>query len=436
MKKRAIVLRDPLEVAIESALRPGHFIDWRMESTFTSDLDEVAEQIDQLASTDPQRAARIYESFLAGCYEKADEIDDDGYFGQVIEGLYCGWVKAPQAAGADPDKTVSLLLDRMGHDPYGYADQLEREAVKVLDKAALAALERAVRTLFDAKEKSGQSPHRWGEALRTIYAQQQNIPSYVAVCEQTEFSAQDSLAIALMQKAEGKIEDALSSVERGLLLDNKKPYASSAGHDLAKLKRELLANLGRQDEALADAWAEFQKTPSKYRYQELMSFAPEPARADWRAKALDVAEHGSLDSLIDLLVETKETDRLVRRLQDASDEVFEGLSHFATGPAAEFLAETHPGVAARLFRAMGMRILKAKKSKYYHEALENFEDAKNCYERANLGPEWEALVVEVYREHYRKVGFMPGFERLAAGLGPGQKLSYLDRARKRWLPRE
>ena len=44
-------------------------------------------------------------------------------------------------------------------------------------------------------------------------------------------------------------------------------------------------------------------------------------------------------------------------------------------------------------------------------------------------------VTAVRREHYRKVGFMPGFEWLVAGQGPGRKLSFLDRAWNHWLPR-
>ncbi|MGA2076080.1 MAG: DUF6880 family protein [Terriglobia bacterium] len=435
MKKREPVKRDPLEAAIETALRPGQFIDWRMGSTFTSELHGIAAQIDQVVSTDPTRGVSLYESFLAGCYEKADEIDDDGYFGQIVEALYCGWVKARQAVGGDPDETVSLLIDRMENDPYGYAYQLEREAVKVLDEAGLAAFEGAVRTLFEVKDNPDQARHRWGPVLQAIYAQKQDVHAYVALCEQTEFSTQDCLMVALMHKAQGGFAEALAWVERGLSIDKKKPYESSAGYDLRKLRRELLAKLGRQDEALADAWAEFEKTPSTYSYEELMRFVPEAERADWRAKALHAAERGSLGSLIDLLVETKETERLFGCLQEARDSALEGLSHFVTEPAAELLAEVHPEVAAKLFRAMGMRILNAKKSKYYHEALENFEDAKSCYARAGMNHQWDAVVAEVRREHYRKVGFMPGFERLVAGRSPGQKLSYLDRARKRWLPR-
>jgi len=426
--------RDPLEGAIETALRPGQFIDWRMASAFTSELNEVAAEIDQLTSADPGRAARLYESFMAGCYEKTAEIDDDA-FGIFIERLYCGWLKARQAAGADPDETATLLLDRMQDDPYNYTYELEREAVKVMNVESLAAFERAVKTLFEAKAGTDQSRHRWGEILRAIYAQQQDAEAYVEVCQQTALSAKDCLALAKIQE-DTNPNEALAWVERGLLLDRSTPYESAAGDDLAKLKRELLVRLGRPDVALAEAWAEFEETPSTSSYEELMRFVPEAERAEWHAKALDAAEHGSLGSLIDLLVETKETERLIGCLQEASDSVLEGLSHFVTEPAADLLAEAHPEVAAKLFRAMGMRILNAKKSKYYHEALENFEDAKNCYVRAGMNRQWDAVVAQVRREHYRKVGFMPGFERLVTGRGPGQRLSYLDRARKRWLPRD
>ena len=435
MKRREPMQRDALEGAIETALRPGQFIDWRMESTFTSDLHAITAEIDQLVLTDPERAVRIYESFLAGCYEKAEEIDDDGYFGIFIDDLYCGWLKARQAAGADPDKTARLLLDRMENDPYGYATDLERETVKVMNAESLAAFERAVRIFFEAEAGTDQTRHRWGEVLRAIYGQQQNADAYLAVCQQTALSAKDCLVLAGMQQ-ERKPDEALAWVERGLLLDKKKPYESSAGDDLAKLKRELLVRLGRPDVALAEAWAEFQKAPSKSRYEELMHFVPQAEVASWHSKALDAAKRGSLGSLIDLLVETQEKERLIQCLQEVSDGALEGLSHYVTEPAADLLAESHPDVAARVFRAMGMRILNAKKSRYYHEALENFEDAKNCYVRAGLNHQWDAVVAQIRREHYRKVGFMAGFERLATGRGPGQRLSYLDRARKRWLPRD
>ncbi len=435
MAKRRPVRQDPLEAAIETAFRPGQFIDYRAAWDFVSELGEIAAQIDQLARTDPERAVRLHESFLAGCYEKAEGLDDSGgSFGQLVKTLYLGWLKARQAARTDPDKTASLLLDRMENDPYGFAYQLEREAVKVLDKKGLAAFERAVRMHFEAKDSTEQA-RRCGEMLRAIYARQQDVRAYVALCEQTGLSDQDCLAIAIMHKARRRPEEALVWTDRGFALDEKQPYESMAGHGLAKLKRELLTKLGRPGEALEDAWAEFHQNPNKYSYEELMRFAPKAERAMWHTKAIDAAERGNLGSLIELLLETKETERLVRCLQEASDSALESLSHYVTEPAAHRLAKTRPEVAARAFRALGMRILHSKKSKYYAAALAHFEDAKNCYERARMDRQWDALVAEVRQAHQRKVGFMPGFERLVAGQEPSKEPSFLERARNRWLPR-
>ena len=69
----------------------------------------------------------------------------------------------------------------------------------------------------------------------------------------------------------------------------------------------------------------------------------------------------------------------------ATDEVLEKVSHYATEPAAKKLEKAEPGLAARLWRAQGMRIVNKSKSKYYDAALTNFERARRCYERAGRG---------------------------------------------------
>lgn len=81
-----------------------------------------------------------------------------------------------------------------------------------------------------------------------------------------------------------------------------------------------------------------------------------------------------------------------------------------------------------------MRILNAKKSKYYGAALSNLESAKRCYLRASLGNAWQAVVAEVRGTHHRKVGFMADFERMEAGHGPSDEPSFLDRARGPLVP--
>ena len=447
MTRRRPQQRDPLEAGIEAALQPGRFIAYRAGWGFVSSLEEVAGQIEKLVHTDPERAGSLYETFLAGCYEKAEELDDSsGSFGMFVESLYCGWIKARQAARSDADETAKLLLDRMEHDPYGFAYTLEGDAVKAMNKDGLAAFERQVKARFDAPdaaepalapahENPAHARRRRGEILRAIYTQQRDVRAYVALCEQIEPSAQDCLAVATMLRTRRKRDEALAWVDRGLAVEKKHPHGSMAGHDLAKMRRELLTRLGRSRDALEEAWAEFREDPNEFSYEELMRFAPKTERAAWHAKAIDSAERADLGSLIELLLKTKEIERLVERLRTATDAEIEALSHYRTEPAAKRLAKSHPDVAAKVYRALGIRILVAKRSKYYAAALSNFEDAKRCYERSSLHRDWETLVADVRRAHHRKAGFMTGFEKLVAGRGSRNEPSFLERARSRWSAR-
>ena len=76
-----------------------------------------------------------------------------------------------------------------------------------------------------------------------------------------------------------------------------------------------------------------------------------------------------------------------------------------------------------------MRIVNAGKSSYYDAALDNLELARKCYMKSGLESEWEALVEEVRKRHYRKKGFMPGFEQIVSGY---TEPTFLERAKHRW----
>ena len=123
---------------------------------------------------------------------------------------------------------------------------------------------------------------------------------------------------------------------------------------------------------------------------------------------------------------------LIDRLRAATDRELEALSHYVTEPIAEKLKTKHPETAARLYSAMGMRILNAGKSKYYVEALSNFENAKRCWEKADLATRWRAVVDEIRINHKRKYSFIPQFEEIVVGKNPSAKPSFLERAKNRW----
>jgi tetratricopeptide (TPR) repeat protein len=424
--------RDPLENEIEQAFRPGAFIPDRACFSFVVGLEAVAARIDEIAQTEAARATALYETFLAGCYGKAEELDDSsGSFGQFAADLICRWIKGRQALGADRRQMITRLLFWMDDDPYGFCSGIEENAVKVFDPAGMAAFETEMRTRFESAAGAGQSSGRWGRALRALYREQENIAAYIGITEQSGLTVEDCQTLSKLQISQAQPKEALGWVERGIDLDSTPPHGSSAVHELAKLRRELLVRLGRADEALATAWAEYQAFPDKYRYSELMRIVPENEREVWHAKAIDAAQGATLGSLLELLVETGETQRLAQAVCAAAADALEHLSHYVTEPVAEALEEACPGLAARLWRAQGLRIVNGKKSKYYDAALSNFERAYRFYERAGLDAEWVQLVLEVRARHRRKVAFLSGFEAVVAGRRTAP-LSFLELAKSRW----
>lgn len=253
---------DPLENAIEAALSPGRFISYNAAWSFVEDVQGVADDISKIIRKEPERAARLYEIFIAACHEKADEIDDSsGNFGMLVEVLFQGWIKALQDANFDPDETATSLISWMEDDPYGFCHDLERGVVKVLDKKGLAIFIQQIRAKFESaptqgdeeKRFSGYERRRWGGVLKTLLAAQRNVDAYIALCDQAGLEAKDCIAIAKIYKSRRRPEDAIAWVERGLKISRADSRASYAEHELGELKRVMLARLGRTEDALQSA---------------------------------------------------------------------------------------------------------------------------------------------------------------------------------------
>src|SRR5262249_46010343 len=124
----------PLIQEIENALDLGWFVYYRHSYKFISGLEAVKGQIDQLLPKDPQQAIHLFEVFIAGCYEKANEVDDSsGNLGMFVDDLFCGWIKAAQAAGVSPDDVAGRILQWQKNDEYGFCYEIWKQVVPVLN---------------------------------------------------------------------------------------------------------------------------------------------------------------------------------------------------------------------------------------------------------------------------------------------------------------
>lgn len=435
--------KDPVARAIEDALAPGWFVEDSECFSFVGDLEDVAATVAGIVRAEPGRAEWLYESFIAGCYAKGDEVDDSSAsFGMFVATLFRGWVNARQAGAADPEDTAARLLAWMDDDPFSFWHGLEKDLAEVLDEAGLAALARQVRVRLDAPDgplpsRRDYARRRYREILGALYVAQQDVGAYLALAGETGLTAKDCQAVAGVLMARAAWDEALSWADRGIEIDAATPHGSFAGHELADLRRELLQKTGRSDEALQSAWAEFRKSPSTYSYDELMKFVPEHDRRAWHQKAVEEAVRAgghSLAPVIGVLVQTGETGHLAGLVASRTNDDLQRLSHFALEPAAESLEKTHPGCAARLWCAAGLRVVDAGKSKYYPAALENLGRARRCYQAAGLEADWLRVVSEIRDRHSRKSGFMRGFDEVVEEGGPGPEPSFLENARARWIP--
>jgi hypothetical protein len=102
------------------------------------------------------------------------------------------------------------------------------DAVKVFNKANLAAFTKLVRARFDAAmqktakkdEKLSERPdyirRRWGEVLRTLYTAQKDLAAYKRLADETGLTAQDCHTIATLLVSKRKPEDVVVNQYRTL----------------------------------------------------------------------------------------------------------------------------------------------------------------------------------------------------------------------------
>jgi hypothetical protein len=436
--------KDPLIGEIGRELMPGHFFRRDEVSDLVTNLDGMHRKLEVLVKAgEAARAVRLYETMLSGVYAKIEEADDECDLAMLFHRLACGWIRARQAAGLPGEETIRQLLSWMKNDDYGFCYEIEKEVVKALDRkgqqlfighfqqlvenALPAPANGAAKAIFDY-ENDVRLP---AMSLKDIYQSLCDAPAYAALCGQLGFSPRDCERLAEMEIAKKHWPRALEWVEKGITLEPTRDWRNESSHSLKELKPEILLHLGRKKDALALAWSEFQGNPGEFTYEDLMRYAPRSEKAIWHERAMAVAAGAGLGEFISLCVRAKEWERLGQRVHSAKPVELEALSHYCTEPAANALAKKNPLAAAKLYRALGLRILGAGKSKYYDAALDHFEKARKLYCGTGQSSDWEALAGTVRNAHSRKRGFLAAFEQIASGKSQ-RSPSFADQAQEQW----
>ena len=274
---------------MENALDIGRFISYNEGWNFIQGLEDIKKRIDYLVENgEAGETIHLYEMFLSGCYEKADEIDDSsGSLGMFFEALFCSWVRARQKAECSSKETIYQILKWMDNDDYGFCYNIEKSVVKVLNRDGLLLFEASIQTRFDeaflsAKPKTPGRIYDYpfavrhnADILKVVYIEKEDIASYVELCEKIGTTPRDCENIATLHKNKSRFQDALVWVDEGLELEVKDNWPNESSYALNNMKRELLDKLGRREDAFESAWAEFKEYPSENKYDESIAFFAE-----------------------------------------------------------------------------------------------------------------------------------------------------------------
>lgn len=437
-----------LESEIENALDLGQFISYKQAWDFIEDLEKVQTKIDALVSSgEAERAVQLYEIFLSGCYEKAEEIDDSGgNLGMFFEELFCAWIEARQKAKYPPEETIQHVISWMDNDDYGFCYEIEKSVVKILNAKGVKIFEKRIKEKFERAFSSVRSEkdkliydypfviRENAGILKVIYIKRKDIKAYRDLCAKIGVTPKDCEEIAKLYQVKRQFNDAIIWTEKGLGLEKKRNWPNQSSFLLKDLKRELLRKLGREDDALQMAWSEFKDYPSAISYDELMKYVPKANFKDWHEKAMDEAGRATLSAFIELCLKTKELDKLAKRIIAAKDEELEIISHYILKEAAKPLVKYHTPATAKIYRALGMRIIQSGKSKYYRIALDHFDKARQLYKKTNEENKWLSLIEIVRKDHSRKYTFIGDFEKVVAGnyLKSKARNSFRKITRRRW----
>jgi len=391
---------DPIEAAILRNFRSRSF-GWERGSDALWVAEEIARGIQALIERDPARAARLYGVLIGECMELIEDLDEDGEFTAFIESLYPSWIRARRLASRPAAETAAQFFKLRSVFFFDIAE---------VDAAAVAAA--CDEEHLEALAKAGAELLPGSVGLIRAVLRALNAPArYIAFVRSTGLKDSDYGVIAELLEAAGEPAEALKWTTEGM--DSEGMDFSPAGLDA--IHRRLLKTLGRGEEALASAWVRVRSCMTVDGWRELMDYAPAEDRADWHERAMDAAGMADLDEALEIWMAGGEQSRIIGRIAESSDGDLEAQSHYVTEPVAKALEEDHPALAARVYRALGVRILKSGKSQYYREALHHLDSCRTCYLRAAMAREWEALAREIQRAHSRKHSFMPAFETVVKG---------------------
>jgi tetratricopeptide (TPR) repeat protein len=412
------------EKKIELSLAFGYFISWREAYSFCQELEGVLNELSDYAKENPKSALPLFKIFIAGCLEKANELDDSGgNLGMFLDDLFLKWTWCCEASEMPKEEYLQNLKHWLTVDEMGYCYDLENTIIPALGERFQKALEKDLASRIKYEEDQFRKESLF-KTLKRLYVHSKDLPKLIDFFKKHGGTREDCYHIAQIFFEKNELDEAFFWAEEGLKL----PESASSLNDLEDLFRKILIARGQREEAVRHAWLSFEKYPSDYTLRIVFEIALPKEHPALKQKAIEIFEKSTLKPALEGLFHLGEIERLVFHLSKAKDSDLQNeLFYMDAVEIASAISEKFPKQAARLYTAQALRILSEKRSKAYPYALDYLQKVKALLESSGESDGWNRLAIEISQEHRRKSAFMPGFKEVVAGEGAPREPNFRER---------
>ncbi|MFI9010137.1 SWIM zinc finger domain-containing protein [Actinosynnema sp. NPDC053489] len=400
-------IRDRLERAIEIADYVDHGAAYGYFEYVNEVLDAVAELVD---GGFPDVAITLSEYALELLEDAAERVDDsDGGVWEALTRVQEIHLAACEAGSPDPLALAERLLTRALDSEFEVFHDVVPDYERVLGPAGLARYRELVEAAWHAlpPERSRERGNRASTVKHLVERLAESTggaDALVEVMARDVTSAYDALRIAERLHADGRDDEALTWLERGLTEYGPAPR-------LRALAADLHLRAGRHEEAAELRYAAFAEHPTLAAYRALREAAATGFRP-WRDRALALLtttpEPGANSTLVEILLDEGDADAAWQAVQRGGCQADLHLR------AARARAATHPADAIPVLLDNADRVIEQRSRDAYRSAVHLLAEAKRLSTRCGLHEDFHRHLTTLRHDHRTKWALRQELDR--AGL--------------------
>lgn len=298
--------------AIDQAVRFRDHVGYREIWDYTQGIQGVIDRIELLLGAGAaETVIDLSEYVLHRVEDVVGVVDDsDGELGGILERLQELHLAACRAASPDPVElagrlfrwelggewdafhgaaaTYADVLGPRGHAEYRRLADAVWATVPPIghdggnDNTAIVDLDPEVEAP-DEEDRWSSQRYAITSIMRTLAGMEGDVDGLISVLARDLSRAYHYLEVAQVCLDAGRLDEAVAWAERGL-----RAFPDRTDTRLRTFLADRYASLGRHDDAIALAWADFTDQPNRERYRNLEAYAAAGAAwPTWRNRALD-----------------------------------------------------------------------------------------------------------------------------------------------------